>query len=140
MMLEISYRNGIPPVLVAIASRLRDLSPAHQRAAEYLLAVHEERYESETDVSGNPLAPLAPSTLARKQALGRRLKILQDTGVTRSRTTAIATRTGAKLSYPAYPPTYHQQGLGVPVRRLYGLNKKNKREISQIYRQFLFSR
>lgn len=108
--------------LTNLQNRVADTTPALEEAGEYWLFVTEERFRNEKDFRGKPLTPLAPVTIEQKQRMGRILKILQSTGLMRSRTFYEVKNNKLYLRNSDAKAFKHQQGIGVPKREIFGLN------------------
>lgn len=123
--------------LTQLQKKTSDLTPAMRVIGEILVASTDERFEKEIDPDGNPWTPLSPYTLFLKKQEGRINKILQRTGLMRSRT-----------NYQAYPDRVvvrnndekaakHQLGIGVKQRRFLGISAEDRQEILDTISDYL---
>lgn len=120
---SINYNSmSVSLYLKGAAQRSRDLSPAFRNFGEYKLGEQDRQFETETDPFGNPWEPLSERTIARKRKLGRILKILQDTGLMRSRFYYDAGARSLRFGCADDKVGYHQFGMGVPERIVLGFS------------------
>jgi phage virion morphogenesis protein len=119
-----------------LIARTGDLTPASESVGEYMLGETDERFRTETDPEGRAWQPLSARTLAMKKAEGRIMKILQRTGLMRSRVNYRVFPDGVSIGIGDRKAVKHQLGKGVPARRILGINEENKREIVAIYRDY----
>lgn len=138
---SLTYRDtGIQSRLTLLKSRLGDLTPAMRDVGEFELYQHDQRFEKEVDFRGNPLQPLSRRTLDRKRAEGKILKILQRTGLMRSRTAYKVTPDSVTITNNDSKARKHQLGIGVPKREVFGINQaEDVPEIIAIIEDYLFS-
>lgn len=138
---SLTYRDtGIQSRLTLLKSRLGDLTPAMRDIGEFELYQHDQRFEKEVDFRGNPLQPLSRRTLDRKRAEGKILKILQRTGLMRSRTAYKVTPDSVTITNNDSKARKHQLGIGVPNREVFGINQaEDVPEIIAIIEDYLFS-
>ena len=122
---SLTYRDTtIQDRLTQLKSRLGDLTPAMRDIGEFEIFQHDRRFENEVDFRGNPLQPLSRRTLERKKAEGKILKILQRTGLMRSRTAYKVTSDSDSVTITNndVKARKHQFGIGVPKREIFGIN------------------
>lgn len=108
--------------LAELKAKTEDLTPAMRDIGEFMLFQHDQRFDKEVDFRGNPLQPLSKRTLAKKQAEGKILKILQRTGLMRSRTAYTTTSSSVTVTNNDSKARKHQLGIGVPKREIFGIN------------------
>ena len=104
---------------------------------EYMLGSIDSGFETETDPSGNPWQPLAPQTLERKIAEGRILKILQRTGLMRSRINYRVEGNRLIIGSSDGILARHQLGDGVPKREVLGIRQGDGEQIERIALKYL---
>ncbi len=132
--------EAIRAKLAELKAKTQDLTPAMRDIGEFLLFQHDQRFEKEVDFRGNPLQPLSARTLAEKQAQGKILKILQRTGLMRSRTAYQATSNGVTVTNNDSKAKKHQLGIKVPKREIFGINPtEDAPEIVAIIEDYLQS-
>lgn len=102
--------------------KLSDLTPVMEDIGQFELLQHDRRFDREVDFRGNPLLANSPRTIAYKKATGKIQKILQSTGIMRSRTSYQATRYDVKITNNDSKARKHQLGIGVPKREIFGIN------------------
>ena len=117
--------------------RVGDLTPVHRAVGEFALGQIDDRFRTETDPNRQPWIPNSPVTIARKQAEGRILKVLQSTGFMRSRAYYSATKERCEVGINDRKAIKHQKGRGVPVRKILGFNQSDRDNIVGIYREYL---
>ena len=105
-----------------LSTQLSDLTPVMEDIGQFELLQHDQRFDQEVDFRGNPLLPDSPRTIAYKKANGLILKILQATGLMRSRTAYKATRDSVTITNNDSKARKHQLGIGVPKREIFGIN------------------
>lgn len=101
-----------------------------------LLSV-DKRFEQERGVDGLPWKPNTPYTIAQKRAQGRILKVLQNTGIMRSRTTYKATKDRLVVGNSDEKSRKHNLGIGVPKREFLGFSEQDIEEAIIIIDEFL---
>lgn len=138
MGIEILYKDEqIQQTFKDITSRLKDLTPVMRAIGEYLVYATDERFKGEIDPQGVPWKQLSPKTIEQKIRQGRINKILQSTGVMRSRVNFQATSTSVRVGISDRKAVFHQLGIGVPQREIIGLNSENKQQVLNIMTKFL---
>ncbi len=135
--------------LARLSRDSQDLSPAMARISEILVASTEDAFANERSPDGTPWAPLADTTLKRRQKAGRDGPILQITrDLLRSidsdhdRTSAVA---GTNLIYAATHQFGHEHdnlfGRGIeatiPARPFLGLRRDYVDDIVDVIIQHL---
>lgn len=113
--------HGTTVYLRGMESRARDLLPLHRIIGELAYADVMENFETETDPYGVPWRENSPWVLREKRRLGRIMKVLQSTGVMKSRTNYQATRSGVTIGNYDQKAYKHQLGIGVPQREIIGV-------------------
>ena len=124
--------------LDGFSNRLSDLRTANEIAGEYFLGQIDERFRTETDPDRRPWRPLSTRTVAQKRAEGRILKILQKTGFMRSTANYNATSSKVTIGLSASYADRHQRGIGVPQRRILGVNRDDIANLQEIYTDYVF--
>lgn len=114
--------SAIRAKLAQLKAKTEDLTPAMRDIGEFMLLQHDQRFDKEVDFRGNPLQPLSARTLATKRAEGKILKILQRTGLMRSRTAYTVTSDSVTITNNDRKARKHQLGIGVPKREIFGIN------------------
>lgn len=125
--------------LIRLQQKVGDLTPAMQEVGEYCILATDQRFIQERDVQGRPWIPLSPVTIARKRAEGRITKILQSTGLMRSRTAYTATSDRCIIHNNDKKSARHQLGRGVPKREFLGVSAEDKTEIVAILDDYILS-
>ena len=108
--------------LTQLASQVSDLTPVMEDIGQFMLLQHDRRFGAQVDFRGNPLLPNSPKTIAYKKATGKILKILQSTGMMRSRTAYKANKDSVTITNNDAKARKHQLGIGVPKREIFGIN------------------
>jgi len=114
--------SGVRKQINQLSRRVADLTPAMQEIGEYMILAHDRRFELEQDYLGQPLKPLSKFTLEKKKSMGRILKILQSTGLMRSRTNYRVSRNSVVIGNTDSKAAKHQLGINVPQRQIFGIN------------------
>lgn len=109
-----------------------NLKPALQEIGEYMLYSTDQHFVTETDPQGVPWKPLTPFTLHEKRTKGRILKILQSTGLMRSRVNYQVTERECIVGVNDEKAKKHQLGIGVPKREFLGVSNNDKEQIIDI--------
>lgn len=118
-----------------------NLEPAHKQIGEYLVLSTDERFRTETDPDGNKWTPLKAKTIQRKQAEGKILRVLQATGLMRSRINYSADDRQVTIGTSDRKAPFHQLGTSkIPQRRFLGLGENDIAEVQAIYQEHLTSR
>lgn len=129
--------RSVRDMLVKLAGKTQNLSPALKECGEYLLVSTDDRWEQQIDPNGIPWKPNSPYTIALKKSQGRLLKILQSTGAGRSSIRyQIKNNTltvGTNLGYMKD----HQLGIGVPKREFLGITVRDRQEVNEIIQEHL---
>lgn len=123
--------------LRVLGSRVRDLTPVMKAIGEYLVFATDNRFRTETDPQGQPWQKLSPKTVEQKRRQGRINKILQSTGVMRTRIGYEATSYSVKIGINNRKATYHQLGLGVPKREILGISETDRNAILNLVNDFI---
>lgn len=123
--------------LVQLSQKIGDMTPAMQEIGEYCLTSVDARFQSETDIQGKPWQKLSPFTVNRKRAEGKIAKILQSTGLMRSRTAYTATSDRCIVHNNDVKAKKHHFGIGVPQRQFLGVSPEDKVEIVAILDDYL---
>lgn len=100
-----------------IQSRSRDLTIPLREVGEQLLFSSDQRFEREVDPDGRPWKSNSPRTTARKRALGRILKVLQETGTGRASLNYRASRRSLEIGTPIDYMADHQLGRNGQAER-----------------------
>lgn len=137
-LISITYKDGKVMVLLRGAGeRAARLGTAHKSGAEIMYASTMENFQEERDPEGNPWVPLSPYTIRMKRSLGRINKILQSTGIMKSRTTYRVVATGFIIGNYDRKARKHQLGIGVPVRRHIGVGQQDLADLKENYRSYI---
>ncbi len=122
----------IEKTLKELEEKLEDPTPVLRDIGEYMLGSIDVGFQTETDPNGNPWLPNSPFTIAEKRRLGRINRILQATGLMRSRYNYKVE--GRQLTVGNSDPkaAKHQLGIGVPVRENLGIRKEDPENINEI--------
>ncbi|MEL6853503.1 MAG: phage virion morphogenesis protein [Cyanobacteria bacterium J06607_13] len=112
--------------------RLRDLTAPMQEIGETLVLSTDERFEREEDPQGRRWKDITPRTRARKRAMGRINKILQDTGTGRASINYRAGKFKVSVGTPIDYMADHQLGRGQDRREFLGISQDDRREIIAI--------
>lgn len=135
---EVVYQDEqIQQRLKVLGARVRDLTPTMRAIGEYLVFATDNRFRTETDLQGKPWQKLSPKTIEQKRRQGRINKILQSTGVMRSRVSYQATDDSVKIGINDRKATFHQLGLGVPKREILGVSDSDKAIILGLINDFI---
>lgn len=118
--------------LSQILVKTGNLKPVLQEIGEYMLYSTDQHFVTETDPQGIAWKPLTPYTLRKKRAEGRILKILQSTGLMRSRVNYQITGNQCVVGVNDEKAKKHQLGIGVPKREFLGVSDNDKQEILAI--------
>lgn len=125
--------------LAQLTATTSDLTPALEEVGEYWLLATDDRFRNEVDVQGKPLKQLSPQTLEQKRRMGRILKILQSTGLMRSRSFYEVKNNKLYLRNSDAKANKHNQGIGVPKREVFGLNPtEDVPAVLDIFDSYLF--
>lgn len=108
--------------MTRLLGQIDDLTPAMEDIGQFLLLQHDQRFDREVDFRGNPLLPNSARTVALKKASGQIQKVLQATGLMRSRTAYKATSDSVSIINNDAKARKHQLGIGVPKREIFGIN------------------
>lgn len=120
---SINYSDeAIRDRLTQLSQRLSDLTSVMEDIGHFGLLQHDKRFDREVDFRGNPLLPDSRRTIAYKKANGLILKVLQATGLMRSRTTYQSTSNSVTITNEDSKAAKHQLGVGVPKREFLGIN------------------
>jgi phage virion morphogenesis protein len=122
-----------------LLAKTSNLRPALQDIGEYMLYSTDQHFVTETDPQGVPWKPLAPFTLREKQAKGRILKILQSTGLMRSRVNYQVSDNQCIVGVNDEKAKKHQLGIGVDKREFLGVGTDDKEEITAILDDYIQS-
>ncbi|MBN3946463.1 MAG: phage virion morphogenesis protein [Nostoc sp. NMS7] len=125
--------------LSRILTQTGNLTPALQEIGEYMLYAIDQRFVTETDPQGKPWKPLTAFTLREKQAKGRILKILQSTGLMRSRINYQVTGNQCIVGVNDEKARKHQLGIGVPKREFIGVSAVDREQIINILDDYIRS-
>lgn len=106
-----------------------DLEPTMQQIGEYLLIATDARFEKEISPDGRKWQPLSRMAIEEKKATGKILKILQRTGLMRSRIAYQTTKDSVTLGVNDEKAAKHQLGIGVPKREFIGISEQDRQEI-----------
>ena len=139
-MVEISlnYQDaGVRQVIGNLSQRTSDLRPANEDVGEYMLGQVDDRFRTETDPQRRPWQPNSPYTLALKRSQGKILKVLQATGLMRSRVNYRAEKDRVTVGIGDRKARKHQLGIGVTKREILGLNKEDEGNVTEIYSSYL---
>lgn len=129
--------KAVQEALVRLLEKTDDLTPAMRDVGEYLLASVDLRFQQEIDPAGIPWKKLSPFTIRLKKAEGKILRILQRTGLMRSRVNYRVTRNSCTIGINDKKAYKHQFGIGVPKREILGINEEDKQEILAIVNDHL---
>ena len=136
--LSIQYSDrDIRDRLQRLQRKVGDLTPAMKNIGEALLLSTDQRFETETDVQGRDWQPLSARTINQKQRDRRILKVLQSTGLMRSRTSYRAERDQVIVGNNDEKAAKHQLGIGVPKREFLGVSDEDNIEILSILNSYL---
>ena len=111
---------------------VNDLTPVMEEIGEYMILATDMRFEKEIDPSGKRWRRLSPFTLEMKRAEGKILKILQRTGLMRSRVNYQADSEKVVVGVNDLKAAKHQLGRGVPKREFLGVSEEDREEIINI--------
>lgn len=117
-----------------ITKRLRDLRAPLQAASNLMEAKIAKQFDTETDPDGSPWEPLSPDTL--KYKVGG--SILVKTGALRD--SFVYDLSEKSLSITSKSPVFkiHNQGLlGMPQRKILGINAEDKNAIAGLVRGYV---
>lgn len=117
--------------------KIGDLTPAMKEVGELMLLSTDQRFENEIAPSGTPWQRLSPRTIALKQQQGRIMKILQSTGLMRSRTSYRALSDRCIVGNNDVKARKHNLGIGVPRREFLGVSEEDRIEIVAILDDYL---
>ncbi|MEM9149519.1 MAG: phage virion morphogenesis protein [Cyanobacteria bacterium P01_F01_bin.3] len=109
--------------------RFRDLSAPMREIGEVMVLSTDERFEREIDPKGRKWKDISPKTRARKRAMGRIDKILQDTGTGRASINYQASKFKVAVGTPLDYMADHQLGRGQEVREPLGVSEEDRGEI-----------
>lgn len=122
-------------------ARARDARPATRRVKDILITANRKQFETQGSYSGDPWAPLAPSTLERKTREGIDLRPLHgktgalETSLTggRGKRTS-ATKSGARAGSKVWYGVFARSGTksGEPARKLVGLSHADQTKIGRV--------
>jgi phage virion morphogenesis protein len=115
--------------IASYSDRLNNLEPALRSFAEYKLLEIRRQFDSESDPDGRPWLPLHPRTIKQKQRKGRNNGILKATRALRDTFTYSVSQQSLTIGTPRKYARFHQQGEGVPERRILGINPQDRREL-----------
>lgn len=136
--LSINYRDGeVRRAIARLSQRTSDMTPANRNAGEYMLGQVDDRFRTETDPQRRPWQPNSPYTLALKRSEGKILKVLQATGLMRSRVNYRADKKRVVIGIGDRKARKHQLGIGVPKREILGLNQEDERNVVEIYQSYI---
>jgi phage virion morphogenesis protein len=97
----------------------------------------DQHFVTETDPHGKRWQPLSPVTLQEKRAKGLILKILQSTGLMRSRVNYQVSGNQCIVGVNDEKAKKHQLGIGVPKREFIGVNADDRQEIISILDDYI---
>ena len=123
--------------LSRILAQTGNLKPALREIGEYVLFATDQRFVTETDPQGNKWKPLTPFTLREKRAKGRILKILQSTGLLRSRVNYQVVGNQCIVGVNDEKAKKHQLGIGVTKREFMGVSTEDTAEIISILDEYI---
>jgi phage virion morphogenesis protein len=123
--------------LKILGARVRDLTPTMRAIGEYLVFATDNRFRTETDPEGKSWQKLSPKTVEQKRRQGRINKILQSTGVMRTKVNYQATAESVKIGINDRKAVYHQLGLGVPRREILGVSSDDRIAILNLVNDFI---
>ncbi|ATW59291.1 virion morphogenesis protein [Aphanizomenon phage vB_AphaS-CL131] len=135
---SIKYEDkAIQEALTKLLSKTSNLTPVMQEIGEYGIASVDLRFQQEVDPDGRPWKPLSIFTIRLKRSEGKILRILQRTGLMRSRVNYKITPTSCTIGINDAKAYKHQFGIGVPQRKILGINEEDKQEILNIINDYL---
>lgn len=129
--------HGTTVFIQGLADRSRDLRPAHMMVGEIMYASTMENFEEEHDPWGNPWMPSSPFTLREKRRLGRIMKVLQSTGIMKSRTNYKVARDSVTIGNYDNKARKHHEGIDTPQRVFLGVSDEDLAEISAAYADYV---
>lgn len=135
---SIKYEDkAIQEALNRLLEKTSNLTPVMQEIGEYGIASVDMRFQMEVDPDNKPWKPLSIFTIRLKRAEGKILRILQRTGLMRSRVNYKITPTSCTIGINDAKAYKHQFGIGVPQRKIMGINQEDKEEILAIINDYL---
>lgn len=129
--------KAIQEALNKLLEKTSNLTPVMQEIGEYGIASVDMRFQQEVDPDGKPWKPLSFYTIRLKRAEGKILRILQRTGLMRSRVNYKVTPTSCTIGINDAKAYKHQFGIGVPQRKILGINEDDKQEFLNIINDYL---
>ena len=138
--------KGTDKLMRSMAGRSKKLSSRKQTNAMAVTLVDRwimKNFQTEGQLAmgGTGWKPLSPITIWHRRRKGGkipgRVMILQDTGTMRQRWTHIADNDVAIIRSGVDYARSHQEGEGVPMRRILPLEKQIKPELMKIYGKFV---
>ncbi len=125
-------------LLQRLQARLSDLTPVFRDMGEHLLNSTRARFQSQTDPSGLPWAPLSPTYQARKRKNKGKILTLEGRlrGLLNYQVSQDALRVGTPLIYGAT----HQFGdprRNIPARPFLGLSAADRNDLLDILNDYL---
>ncbi|MDP3519828.1 MAG: phage virion morphogenesis protein [Hydrogenophaga sp.] len=116
-MLTVTIENtAVTDVLTRIQRQVSDLSAAMEGIGQEMVSRISGRFETETDPSGTPWAPWAPSTVASYPADGNR-SVLDRYGDMLDSLSHEAGKTSVRIGFGTPYATYHEWGTKTMPRR-----------------------
>jgi phage gpG-like protein len=147
LLLDVAGDRQLDRTLLRMAGRADDMSDALGAVGDMLAGAETRQFSSQGTYASGGWAPLAPSTLARKAALGQGDRILVATGELRD---SLTRRTGGGNALREVTPSslvfgttvpyarFHQQGTGrMPQRRPLELTEGDRRQSVRILQRFV---
>ena len=139
--IEVFGDRQISRRFTSAAATLKDARPAWHRIVDLLLDEEAKQFDTEGGHASSGWTPLAPSTVAAKQALGLDPRILHATGRLRESLTERGAPDQTVILAPAFMVfgstvpygKYHQTGGGrLPQRKPFELTDRARREAVRI--------
>ena len=125
--------------LMRLQQKASDLTlPMNDIGQQQMLST-DQRFVDEKDVQGKPWKPNSMYTTNQKRAAGQIQKILQATGLMRSRTAYNASSDRVVITNNDPKAAKHNYGVGVPKRQFLGVSEQDKLEIIAILDDHILS-
>jgi phage virion morphogenesis protein len=131
--------SDLQSTIDGLANRLGDLRPVMVDIGEYMLLATRDRFDSESDPSGNPWTPLKPSYAKAKARKPSALRgILTLSGQLRDTITYEALPEAVVIGSNKIYAATHQLGRdSIPARPFLGVSEADRSEITEILRDYL---
>lgn len=130
--------------LIGISDRADDMRGGFQAAADVIMEAEKRQFATQGAFGSGGWQPLAPATVAMKQALGLDNGILDRTGILR-RSLSIKGSSGQVLVIAPHQfvfgtsveyAGFHQNGRGVPTRKPLELPESTRKDIVKTIQRF----